>query len=271
VSNTAAGTSFHSLSELCLGLKHLDRLRGLPYGAASPKKLLEDKTSDTKHTSRMTPKSIKTVGHVASVTDDHDGSLPSPYVMHQEAWVGAINLTEEQGRNLHSMFKCPQCHCNTHTLPTCPLMKNWITKKLQPSKSDSQAETTPSGTARSAVLSTSDTISKLVADTNASGLDPIPEDFESDDFESEVEFDLLTPSDNQNITATNGTHFMYTDLMVSLGLVYSATSSQLQMNPQLSTPCPMFDLIIDSGYTRHMMPYRQAFTTYKICKNSMLS
>jgi hypothetical protein len=36
MSHTASGTSFKSLDDLCQGLEHLDKLRGLPYGGAAP-------------------------------------------------------------------------------------------------------------------------------------------------------------------------------------------------------------------------------------------
>ena len=109
ISNTANGTSFCSLFKLCNGLERLDRLQGLPYASQQP---------------------TKTLVIVASVTDASGTSSSSEYEMHQESWIGAINLTEEQGHKLWSMFQCPQCHSNSHTLPTCPLMKHWtITKK----------------------------------------------------------------------------------------------------------------------------------------------
>jgi hypothetical protein len=126
-------------------------------GGAVPKKITDEKSSDNKSTERPTPKPTKTLGIAASVTDVSDGSSLSNYVMHQEPLVGAINLTKEQGRKLWSMFKCPQCRCNTHTLPTCPLMKNWtITKKQPAPKSDGSTDTAPSGMAGSAILSPSD-------------------------------------------------------------------------------------------------------------------
>ncbi len=35
--------------------------------------------------------------------------------MHKDAWVGAINLSEEKVKLLRSMFKCVQCQTNDKT------------------------------------------------------------------------------------------------------------------------------------------------------------
>jgi hypothetical protein len=123
MSHTAAGTSFTSLADLCDGLERLDKLKGLPYGGAAPIQ---------KPTSSKTPipsKKPNTVGFVAAATDT---SLPTPdteFEFHKESWVGTINLLETYVKQLRSMFKCVQCRSNDHTLPSCPLMKNWIIKK----------------------------------------------------------------------------------------------------------------------------------------------
>jgi hypothetical protein len=98
--NNAAGTSFCSLSELCTGLEWLDCLRGLPYGGAAPKKIQEEKPSDNKSSDHLHPKTTKTLGLVTSITDAHGSSSSSEYTMHQDAWISAINLTEEQRRKL---------------------------------------------------------------------------------------------------------------------------------------------------------------------------
>jgi hypothetical protein len=159
ISNTAAGNSFHSLSDLYLGLERLDRLQGLPYGGADTKKSPDNKSSKANTSDRLQPKYTKNVGIVASVVDVPGNSSSSDYEFHSETWIGAINLTEEQGRKLRSMFKCPQCRSNSHTLPACPLMKNWvITKKPQQPKSDNSATPFPSGSARSAIVSPNDSI-----------------------------------------------------------------------------------------------------------------
>jgi hypothetical protein len=159
ISNTAAGNSFHSLSDLYLGLERLDRLQGLPYGGADTKKSPDNKSSKANTSDRLQPKYTKNVGIVASVVDVPGNSSSSDYEFHSETWIGAINLTEEQGHKLHSMFKCPQCRSNSHTLPACPLMKNWvITKKPQQPKSDNSATPFPSGSARSAIVSPNDSI-----------------------------------------------------------------------------------------------------------------
>ena len=158
------------------------------------------------------------------------------------------------------MFKCPLCHSNSHTLPTCPLMKNWtITKKRPSPKSDDSKDTTPLGTARSAILSSSNH-SLSPSDTNlTSGLTTIDQESESEDLESNVEFDLLAHDSNQDVTTTSGNNFMYSDLMVPLGSVFSTSSSYTSsQSSSMDTPSK-FDVIINSGCTRHMMPYCHLF------------
>jgi hypothetical protein len=140
-------------------------------------------------------------------------------------------------------------------------MKNWlITKKQQQPKSDSSANMPPSGTARSAVLSPHDSIPSSTPGSS-SGLATITKEPESDDFESEVEFDLLTPDANQHVT-TSGTSFMYSDLTVPLGSVCSASSSNLSLQGSTTGDSSKFDVIIDSGCTCHMMPFHQHFIMY---------
>jgi hypothetical protein len=50
--------------------------------------------------------------------------------MHQESWVGSINLDKHHVKLICFKFiKCPQCRTIEHFFPSCPLMKNWIIKK----------------------------------------------------------------------------------------------------------------------------------------------
>jgi len=125
LSHTASGSSFKSLYDLCQGLERLDKLHGFPYGEAAP----SSKTTSSGKSSPVIPSSLKgatSVGFVAQVQDtDPDAT---PLEMHKDAWVGAVNLLEEKAKLLRSMFKCVQCHSDDHTLPHCPLMKNWILK-----------------------------------------------------------------------------------------------------------------------------------------------
>jgi hypothetical protein len=120
MSHTASGTSFTSLDDLCLGLERLDKLRGLPYGGAAITPKIPSKPPPKKPTSSP-------LGFVTAV---QEGESPNQdLTLHKESWVGAINLPEEKVKLLCQMFKCVQCHSNDHTLPSCPLMKNWIIKK----------------------------------------------------------------------------------------------------------------------------------------------
>jgi len=66
----------------------------------------------------------------------------------------------------------------------------------------------PFGTARSAVLSPFDSISDSKDNGPLSGLAPIQEEPDSEEFESEVEFDLLAPDASQNVTTTSGNSFL---------------------------------------------------------------
>jgi hypothetical protein len=105
---------------------------------------------------------------------------------------------------------------------------------------------------------------------SSSGLPTITEenDIDSDDFESEVEFDLLTSEAPLPVTTTSGTSYMYSDLMVPLGSVRSVSSSTMSVPGSNNSDSSKFDVIIDSGCTRHMMPFRQHFITYKPCHQS---
>jgi hypothetical protein len=118
-SHTASGTAFLSLDDLCNGLERLDKLKGLPYGGSAPIQ---------KPTPKPPPKKPTNLGFVAAVSGlNQDGS--HTFEMHKESWVGAVNLQEDFFKQLRQMFKCVQCRTNDHTLPSCPLMKNWIIKK----------------------------------------------------------------------------------------------------------------------------------------------
>jgi len=116
ISNTASGVTFGLLHELCTGLECLEHHRGLPYGGAA--------TTKSQPSPLCQPNSIlktqKTLGFVAAVKD----SQSSPFEKHAEAWIGASNLSESQAKQLQSLFKCPTCHTNSHTFPSCPLLKN---------------------------------------------------------------------------------------------------------------------------------------------------
>jgi len=118
ISNTASGTSFHSLHDFFMGLEHLDRLYELPYGGAA---IIKTPQQPFK-------KPSTTIGMVASVQDGTAGSETS-LVLHSEPWIGAINLDEAHVKIIRSLLKCPQCRTNNNTFPSCSSLKNWVIKK----------------------------------------------------------------------------------------------------------------------------------------------
>ncbi len=117
ISNTASGTSFNSLHKFFMGLERLDCICGLPYGGAAI----------SKASSKPLKKPSSHMGMVASVQEGTE--LPQQKMEFAESWIGAINLDEDHVKILRSLFKCPQCHTNTHTFPSCPLLKHWHIKK----------------------------------------------------------------------------------------------------------------------------------------------
>lgn len=141
LSHTASGTSFIFLDDLCHGLERLDELRSLPYGGKAislpPTSGLQNKHA-TKH---IPTKNSFNVGIVAAVQDTDDVQV---FEMHKESWVGAINLDEAHARQLRQMFKSVQCCSNNHTLPHCPLMKNWSIQKKP--RSDKEGGTSQQNT-----------------------------------------------------------------------------------------------------------------------------
>jgi len=88
ISNTASGTSFHSLHDFFMGLERLDRLRGLPYGGAAI----------TKPNQKPYKKPSTTIGMVASVQESQAIS-ETPLVLHSDPWIGATNLDEAHIKN----------------------------------------------------------------------------------------------------------------------------------------------------------------------------
>jgi len=209
------------------------------------------------------------VGFVSHVQGD-GGVDSSAIEMHEDAWVGAINLSEEKGKLLRSMFKCVQCRTNDHTLPNCPLMKNGIVKKKQrdsnSSDPESQSRTVGSVSSVSASLE-SQTISTPSGE-NSRPLSPVleePEDNLEVDHTGNVEFDLLEEFGSLGVTSTSEIVLPYSPPIFKFplgsGSVHSVSSSRIT-NEKSSTK-NSFNLIVDSGCTRHMVPFRSAFITYK--------
>jgi hypothetical protein len=184
---------------------------------------------------------------------------------HSESLIGAISLDEDHVKLLRSLFKCPQCHANLHTFPSCPFLKHWSIKKK--TRSDVTPDTSTSGAVWSAyVQSQSDDIP--TPSSSSEVLDTIEESFE-EDFDSSVEFDLLyNEVDNLEVNSTNGDDYPYSVFKVPLGLARSISSySDSSLKTSLADH---FDVIIDSGCTKHMFPDRPTFITYIPCLHSFV-
>jgi hypothetical protein len=222
---------FTSLDDLCQGLERLDELRSLSYGG--------------KAISSPPPTSNQV------------------FEIHKESWVGAINLDETHVRQLRQMFKCIQCCSNEHTLPHCPLMKNWIIKKkprLDQVGSTSQQNTSMGGV--NSVLAPED-ISSNTSLMNST-LPSIPEDSHVDgnDHVSSVEFDFLSDPNSLDIMTISGTVSPYFGLKFPLGSVRSVHSSKLSADCQAISHSS-FNIIVDSGCTKHIFPFQDSFILYK--------
>jgi len=256
ISNTASGTSFHSLHDFFTGLKRLDRLRGLPYGGAA--------------IAKTPPKPYKkpstTIGVVASI-QEVTASSETLLVLHSEPWIGAINVDEAHVKILRSLFKCPQCRTNNHTFPSCPLLKNWVIRKKV--HSDSMPESQSCGAVSSAVASHTESLMESTASSSSHALDTIQESVDEEDFDSQVEFDLLQDDDDNQDNKVSDEVYPHSDFKVPLGSVRSILSSTLDLSTLLSNRHE-FNVIIDSGCTRHMFPCRDTFITYKPCSQSFV-
>jgi hypothetical protein len=252
MSHTASGTSFSSLDDLCLGLERLDKLHGLPFGGAAP---------STKVLPKPPPKKPTTspLGIVAAVQES-DPPSPDSLEFHKDSWIGAINLPEDRVKLLRQMFKCEQCCTNEHTLPSCPLMKHWIIKRKPRSDGNSKPDTSsrPAGGVNSVLApTTNEHIMTPEIPHVTPALTPAieePTDFNDDDF-GNVEFDLLENFDGLAITTTNAEVTLYDALNIPLGSVSSVFSSQVSQSIFQTSSPSSFNVIIDSGSTRHMFPF----------------
>jgi hypothetical protein len=91
-------------------------------------------------------------------------------------------------------LKCQKCHTNSHTLPSCPFLKNWIIKKKP--RPETPREKSTWNNVRSAVACIS------------SNLETVPEESFEENFDSNVESDLLPDDvDNQAVTCISGEVF----------------------------------------------------------------
>ncbi len=100
-------------------------------------------------------------------------------------------------------------------------------------------------------------------------METIQETVVEDDFESQVEFDLLQDDDDNQDNQDSVDVYPYSDFKVHLGSVKSVVSSTLDLS-KLTSNQSEFNVIIDSGYTRHMCPDRDTFLTYKPCSHSFV-
>jgi hypothetical protein len=206
------------------------------------------------------------MGMVTSVQEGTE-LLQQKMEFHSESWIGAINLDEEHVKILWSLFKCPQCRTNTHTFPSCPLLKHWYIEKK--ARTDIPPDLNTTGAVCSAYAipdSDSDPVSNSVADI----LDPIEESLE-EDFDSNVEFDLLSDDvDNHNVNSNSGNVYPYSEFKVPLGSVRSAYSSICGITYDSSASFA-FNVIIDSGCTKHMFTDKSLFQSYKPCSHSFVT
>jgi hypothetical protein len=247
ISNTASGTSFHLLHDFFMGLECLDRLHGLP-------------------NQKPYKKPSTTIGMVASVQESQAIS-ETPLVLHSDPCIGAINLDEAHVKILRSIFKCPQCRTNNHTFPSCPIQKNWvIRKKVRP---DSTPDSQPSGAVLSATTNNTDFLMEGNVSSSSHILETIQETVVENNFDSQVEFDLLQDDDDNQDNKDSVDVYPYSDFKVPLGLVKSVLSSTLDLS-KLTSNQSEFNVIIDSGCTRHMFPDRDTFLTYKPCSHSFV-
>ncbi len=111
------------------------------------------------------------MGIVAAV-QEQESPLFDNLEMHKDPWIGAINLSEDRVKQLRQMFKCAQCCTNDHTLPSCPLMKNWIIKRKahQDNHTESDTRSQSEGNVNSVLVSSSMEQLVSINSLNHSGL-----------------------------------------------------------------------------------------------------
>jgi hypothetical protein len=142
-------------------------------------------------------------------------------------------------------------------------MKNWIIKqKPRPDGGgDADNSSRSMGGVNSVLASSPDETDPIILPANYA-IETINEEPIDDNF-GNVEFDLLEECNSLEVMTISEQVSPYSHLNIPVGSVRSVSSSQViedhPQKPYLST----FDVIIDSGCTRHMFPFREAFTTYK--------
>lgn len=189
--------------------------------------------------------------------------------MHKDAWLGGINLNEGLVKLLCQMFKCTQCRSNDRTLPPCQLMKNWIIKKKQcnDTSADSDTQSWTVGGVNSVLASDVVSSSSVALSSQPEPQTLVPIVEESEELYEEqfgtVEFDLLEDSISLNLMTISRNVTPYCDLKVLMGSVCSVVSSQVIFDCHDVLALTSFHMIIYSGCTQHMIPFKKVFITHK--------
>jgi hypothetical protein len=146
-------------------------------------------------------------------------------------------------------------------------MKNWIIKKKpRTDHNNKQDSRSRSVSGVNLVMAANDShIFEASESTVGHSLTSISE--ESDDYPDDhfgnVEFDLLEGTTSLDVMTIGGEVTPYSTLSIPLGSVHSAKSSQVSTDCQLSSSSSSFNIIFNSGCTRHMFLHRESFLTYK--------
>jgi hypothetical protein len=157
------------------------------------------------------------------------------------------------------MFKCVVCWRNNHTLPYCSILKNWSIKKKPRSEPGKDPDLPPKveGGANSVLAPVVDPPRHIPTTSLPTPLPTIMEapDESEADLHSSVEFDLLVPPDSLGVMPISGNDLPYSGLKFPFGSVHSVSSSQVSADCHLHDKNTDFNLIVDSGCTKHMFPY----------------
>jgi len=180
---------------------------------------------------------------VTSVQEDNAGSENS-LALQSEPWIGAINLDEAHVKIIRSLFEFTQCHTNNHTFPSCPFLKKWVIKKKV--RTDSMQETSTSGALSSAIASTTESYVEGAASSSSNALDTVHESLDEDEFDSNVDFDLLQDNDDNQDTDASDEVYPCSDIKVPLASVKSVSSYITDFTMSMSSHND-FNVIIDSG------------------------
>jgi hypothetical protein len=131
-------------------------------------------------------------------------------------------------------------------------MKNWIIKKKSrpENTSDQTSQAKSVGGVNSVLALNTNDAEHEIPDSN-----PVAEDLNEEliDHDSSVEFDLL---DSLAVTTINDQVSPYIDFKHPLGSVRSVSSSQVSDSFASPDGTLKFNLIVDSGCTKHMFPYK---------------